>query len=95
MENVSIENGGDVRFAMGKAVCPGFDELCDQISSDLEIEGQVVFLSDCGKIRGRFAIIQVKGIHVPLIVPVEDLRLVEQNDWETERTVFRRDRRTG
>ena len=95
MANESIQTGRGVRFAMGKVVCPGFDELCEQISSDLEIEGQVVFLSDYGKFRGHFAIIQVKGIHVPLIVPVENLQLVEQNDLETKRTVFRRDRRTG
>ena len=95
MENVSIENGGTVRFAMGKVICPGFDELCKQISSDLEIEGQVVFLSDYGKIRGHFAIIQVKGIHVPLIVPVESLQVVEQDGREDKQVMFRRDRRTG
>ena len=95
MENVSVENGGIVRFAMGKVVCPGFDELCKQISSDLEIEGQVAFLSDYGKIRGHFAIIQVKGIHVPLIVPVENLQVAEQSDWEAKQTMFRPDKLTG
>ena len=95
MENVSIETGRSVRFAMGKVICPGLDELCEQISSDLEVEGQVVFLSDYGKIRGHFAIIQVKGIHVPLIVPVESLELIERDGWTAERLMSRKDRLTG
>ena len=95
MENISVENGGIVRFAMGKGICPGIEELCKQISSDLEIEGQVVFLSDYGKIRGHFAIVQVKGVHVPLVVPVENLQVAEQSDWEAKQTMFRRDRSAG
>ncbi len=95
MENLPIEAGESVRFAVGKVTCPGLDKLCEQISSDLEIEGQVVFLSDHGKIRGYFAIIQVKGIHVPLIVPVEDLQLVERKGPPAKGMRIDRDKLTG
>ena len=78
MENVLLKPGENFRFAVGKVICPALDDLCKQIGSDLEIEGQVVFLSDYGKVRGHFAIIQAKGIYVPLIVPVESLQVIKQ-----------------
>ncbi len=95
MENVSIDPGESVRFALGEIICPGFDELCRQIGSDLEIEGQVVFLSDFGKLRGHFAIVQVKGIHVPLIVPVENLRLNDTSLSEPGRMPVDKDTLVG
>ena len=95
MESVSIEPGENVRFALGKVICPGLDELCGQIGSDLEIEGQVVFLSDYGKLRGHFAIVQVKGIHVPLIVPVENLQLIERSGRAAKRMMISKDKLVG
>ncbi len=87
MESMSLQPGENVRFALGKVICPGLDELCEQIGSDLEIEGQVVFLSDYGKLRGYFAIVQVKGIYVPLIVPVENLQLTERSGRAAKRMI--------
>ena len=95
MEIVPIEPGESVRFALGEIICPGFDELCRQIDSDLEIEGQVVFLSDFGKLRQHFAIVQVKGIHVPLIVPVENLRLCNTSRLEPGRIPVSKDKLVG
>ena len=39
-----LKSGQTVRFALGKVTCPAVDELCKQMDSELEIEGQVVFL---------------------------------------------------
>ena len=44
MENFLLKSGQTVRFALGKVTCPAVDELCKQMDSELEIEGQVVFL---------------------------------------------------
>ena len=95
MESVSLKCGQSVRFALSKVICPEFDELYKQMGSDLEIEGQVVFLSDYGKIRGHFAIVQVKGIQVPLIVPVENLQLSKWSDREPERIIISKDKLVG
>ncbi len=95
MERLSIEPGGSVRFALGKVICPGIDELCRQIGSDLEIEGQIVFLSDYGKLRRHFAIVQVKGIHTPLIVPVENLQLSRPSVEESKQTLISKDKLAG
>ena len=95
MESVSIEPGENVRFALGKVICPGIDELCRQISSDLEIEGQIVFLSDYGNLRRHFAIVQVKGIHIPLIVPVESLQLSRPSVEESKQRLISKDKLAG
>ena len=75
MENVAVPSGTRVRFALSRVICPDIDEVFRQTDSKLEVEGQVVFLSDYGGLRQHFAIVQVQGIHVPLIVQVEDLEL--------------------
>ena len=95
MESISLQPGENVRFALGKVICPTPDELCEQIGSDLEIEGQVVFLSDYGKLQGHFAIVQVKGIHVPLIVPVENLQLIERSVRAAKRMMVGKDKLVG
>ena len=95
MESVSLKPGENVRFVLGKVIYPGLDELCKQISSDLEIEGQIVFLSDYGKLRGHFAIVQAKGIHMPLIVPVENVKLIERSSREPKRVMVSKDKLVG
>ena len=95
MESMSLQPGENVRFALGKVICPGLDELYKQIGSDLEIEGQVVFLSDYGNLRGHFAIVQVSGIHVPLIVPVESLQLIKRTGRAPRRMTIGEDKLVG
>ncbi len=95
MESVSLKPGENVRFALSEVICPAPDELYKQIGSGLEIEGQVVFLSDYGKLRGHFVIVQVKGIHVPLIVPVENLQLIERSGRAAKRTMTSKNKLVG
>ena len=95
MESLSIEPGENVCFALGKVICPGIDELCRQIGSDLEIEGQIVFLSDYGKLKRHFAIVQAKGIHIPLIVPIENLQLSRHSIEESKQTLISKDKLAG
>ena len=95
MENVALKSGETVRFALGKVTCPAIDELYMQMDSELEIEGQIVFLSDYGKVRGHFAIVQVKGMHVSLIVQSEDLQLIEQSGLSRKRMIVSKDKLVG
>ena len=74
MEKRDVSSGTRVRFALSRVICPDFEEVFRQTDSNLEIEGRIVFLSDYGKVPKHFAVVHVKGIHVPLIVPVKDLR---------------------
>ena len=95
MENVSVPSGARVRFVLSRVVCPDFDEVCRKTDSNLEVEGRVVFLSDYGKVQKHFAVVQVKGIHVPLIIPVEDLRLDDASGAQPRKVPIKRNRAVG
>ena len=95
MENASVSSGARVRFALSRVMCPDFDEVCRQTDSNLEVEGRVVFLSDYGKVSKHFAVVQVKGIHVPLIVPVEDLELGDVGNAQDGKVRIKRNRAVG
>ena len=95
MENVSVPSGACVRFTLSRVVCPDFDEVCRKTDSNLEVEGRVVFLSDYGKVQKHFAVVQVKGIHVPLIASVEDLQLGDIAEAQPRKVTIKRNRAAG
>lgn len=76
-------------------MCPEIDEVFKRIDSNLEVEGRIVFLSDYGNLRQHFAIVQVEGIHVPLIVPVEDLQLEIGAERELAGASVKKSKRVG
>ena len=95
MENVAIPSGTRVRFALSRVMCPELEGVCKRIDSKLEVEGRIVFLSDYGSLRQHFAIVQVEGIHVPLIVPVADLQLEIGTERELTKASVKKSKRVG
>jgi len=68
-----VEPGRRYRFRLIDIICPDCRQAQQQITADLEVSGEVVFLSDRGGEPDRFAIVDVEGILSPLVVPVECL----------------------
>jgi hypothetical protein len=62
-------------FKLTDVLCPDLRDLLRQITADLEVSGEVVFLSDQGEEPDRFAIVSVEGVLSPLIVPAECLQV--------------------
>ena len=71
-----IGAGTQVRFPLSTIVCPEKDLVVEQVTDRLEVTGKIVYLSDAGEKRDYYAIVEVGGIHTPLIVPVDQLELV-------------------
>ena len=65
------------RFRLSDAVCPDMHQILRQVTPEVELCGEVLFLSDSGEQKDRFAIMEVKGIALPLVVPLE--RLVRES----------------
>jgi hypothetical protein len=60
---------------------PDLDRILEEVTPELEVTGEVMFLSDCGSRRGQFAIVSLGGTMSPLIVPVERVcRVVMDHD---------------
>jgi hypothetical protein len=68
------EQGQRFRFRLGDVICPDRHEAISQITPELEVNGKIVYLSDCGDETERFAVLEVSGVHSPLIVPLERLQ---------------------
>ncbi len=65
-----MKAGASVAFRLIDVVCPDFDQVVNQLGPELRVTGQVAFVSDRGTQEGCFAIVDVSGIHTPLIVPM-------------------------
>ncbi len=76
-----------VAFKLKDTVCPDISEMVRAIGPELQVTGNIVFCSDGGDQKNRFAVVEVAGIHTPLIVPVDCLesavRLVEGRAWQS------------
>ena len=69
--------GKRCRFRLRDVICPDRQQILSQITPEMEVSGEVAFLSDHGQDQDYFAIIEVTGIASPLIVPVARLETVE------------------
>ena len=69
-----IRTGTVASFTIGDVVCPDAAQVLRQTGPELTVSGKVVYLSDSGARKNHFAIVDVGGIHAPLIVPVSRLR---------------------
>jgi hypothetical protein len=80
-------SGRSVAFKLRDAACPDFAEAVRAIGPDLQVIGHVVFLSDGCDRKDHFAVVEVEGIHTPLIVPVacltESTRATIDMEWPT------------
>ncbi len=70
-----IRQGATASFAIGDVVCPDAARTLEQVGPELTIRGQITMLSDRGTDKSAFAVVQVEGIHSPLIVPVDRLQM--------------------
>ncbi len=93
MRPYELISGRSVAFRLRDAACPDFAEAVRAIGPDLQVIGQVVFLSDGGDRKDHFAVVEVEGIHTPLIVPVacliESTRATADSAWPRVETPAR------
>ncbi len=61
-------------FRLADVLCPDASQVLKELTPELEVNGEVVFMSDSGERPDHFAIVSVEGILSPLIVPTEHLR---------------------
>jgi hypothetical protein len=66
-------NGKVAAFTLGDVLCPDPGDVLDAVGTDLTVRGRIVYLSDRGSSRDQFAIVDVAGVHAPLVVPVSRL----------------------
>ena len=77
-----VTAGSIVRFKLDSVVCPEKERIIANINDRLKVTGRVVFLSDAGERKSHFAVLEVKGIMSPLIVPVDRIEMIGLGAYE-------------
>lgn len=74
MELCPVQATRRYRFRLADVICPDREQMRLAVTGELEVTGEVMFLSDRGLEPDRFAILSVAGLGSPVIVPVDRLR---------------------
>jgi len=87
VNNQRLSPGQKVQFKLADIHLPDIAEVLSRMTDDVELTGQITLLSDHGEQRSAFAVVEVKGILMPLIVPASCLTaLVAQAEASAART---------
>jgi hypothetical protein len=73
---VKLQSGQQIRFKLDDVHMPQVEEVIARMTGDVELEGEITLLSDSGQKRAAFAVVQVPGVLVPLIVPTSRLQIM-------------------
>jgi hypothetical protein len=72
--------GQSLRFRLADVYAPGLSDLFNQITPELELQGRISFLSDGGDEQNSYAVVEVPGILMPLIVPASAIETVPETE---------------
>jgi hypothetical protein len=50
------------------------------MTEDTELQGSITLLSDAGDERAAFAVVEVKGVLMPIIVPAASVKVVQGSE---------------
>ena len=78
-----VGNREDVTFRLLDILCPDQDVVFSHLEKNVEIVGKVNFFSSGAADKDDFAIVEVPGILVPLVVPRDRLRIIVKKEQKT------------
>ncbi len=84
MRRKTVRDRKEVAFRLEDVLCPDLDVIIAHLGSGVEVVGKVNFFSDSGSGKKEFAIVEVPGIAVPLVVPRERLRKLTVREYDRE-----------
>ena len=74
MENTILQPGQKVRFKLRDIHLPPIQNVLDRMTPDTELQGCITLLSDEGLNKAAYAVVEVKGILMPIIVPANRIK---------------------
>lgn len=80
MQNNQLQPGLKVQFRLGDIHLPEVAEVLNRMTEDTELQGSITLLSDAGEERAAFAVVEVKGVLMPIIVPASAIRVLGAED---------------
>ncbi len=83
MENATLKPGQKVQFRLGDIHLPELTEVLNRMTEDTELQGHITLLSDAGDKQAAFAVVEVKGVLLPIIVPASAVILIKEATKES------------
>jgi|GEM_PF-1109237 len=75
-----LQTGQKVQFRLGDIHLPDIQEVLARMTEDTELQGQITLLSDAGDQKAAFAVIEVRGVLMPIIVPASCIKAADAPD---------------
>ena len=69
MLNENLQPGQKVKFKLGNVHLPSVQDALNRMTPDTEIQGNITLLSGEGLNKSAYAVVEVRGILMPIIVP--------------------------
>ena len=73
-----------VAFKLADVIFPERETIFANITEEIEITGKISFISDGGNGKKEFAIVDVPGITMPVIVPKDKIQNLSINSSQKE-----------
>ena len=75
MTNTLLQPGQKVKFKLRDVHLPSIQDVLDRMTPDTELQGCITLLSDEGRNKAAYAVVEVKGILMPIIVPAGCIKI--------------------
>ncbi|MCL2639943.1 MAG: hypothetical protein FWD53_03770 [Phycisphaerales bacterium] len=69
MMKSDLQPGQKVRFKLKDVHLPSIQDVLNRMTPDTELKGCITLLSDQGTSKSAYAVVEVRGILMPIIVP--------------------------
>lgn len=86
MQERRLQPGQKVQFRLGDVHMPALEEVLNRITEDMELQGSITLMSDSGDKQSAFAVVEVKGVLTPIIVPASAIKLLTEEITAREST---------
>ena len=70
MQQITLQPGQKVKFKLKDVHLPSIQDVLNRMTPDTELKGNITLLSDQGTNKSAYAVVEVRGILMPIIVPV-------------------------
>ena len=67
--NNELQPGQKVRFKLRDVHLPTIEDVLNRMTSETELQGSITLLSKNGPKKDSYAVVEVKGVLTPVIVP--------------------------
>ena len=74
MSYTSLQPGQKVKFKLRDVHLPAIQEVLDRMTPETELKGCITLLSDQGQNKSAYAVVEVRGILMPVIVPTSSVK---------------------